>query len=284
VGQLLDQISGLIPDVGDATVVSAFPGAKLPITSDQLSSWLAGQKLLAAPGTNAAWQYNNAGYILLGQIAAKKRGTSYIDAVNNHIAAPLGLKHTRLGIGPLSSQPADEARYTDITMPIARSVLDPDQRLVSSGYGDGNFTVGAGAGGISSAVVDMARILAALNVTSTDNPLLAPSEINAMFQAATASITVGGQTQSMRAHGWDFCMAKSNGGWYAQKGGSWVDAQSCVRFHGQNQSDDICMAVAWAHSVTAGDWYPDFPEVTQPAITQDWGTTDLFPTFGMPSL
>jgi hypothetical protein len=95
---------------------------------------------------------------------------------------------------------------------------------------------------------------------------------------------LAGVWEPMSAHGWDFCMAKPNGGWYAQKGGSWVDAQSCVRFHGQNQSDDICMAVAWAHSVTAGDWYPDFPEVTQPAITQDWGTTDLFPTLGMPSL
>ena len=35
---------------------------------------------------------------------------------------------------------------------------------------------------------------------------------------------------------------------------------------------------------TGGDWYPDFPEVINAAAAHDWGTTDLFPTFTMPSL
>jgi CubicO group peptidase (beta-lactamase class C family) len=280
VGQLLDQISGLITDTSDTTIVSAFPGAQLPITSNQLASWLAGQKLVALPGTSAAWAYNNMGYMLLGQIAAKLRGTSYIDAVTNHIATPLGLQHTRLSVAPLSSQPADEARYTDITMPIAKSVVDPDERLVPSGYGDSNFTVSGPAGGISSAVVDMARILAALNLTATDNPLLAPSEIQSMFQAAAATfMNTSGKVQGMRAHGWDSC-SQSNGGWLAQKGGSWVDNQSSVA-HFPN---GISMAVAWAHAVVDGDWYPWFPEVIGPATAKDWGATDLFPTFGMPTL
>jgi hypothetical protein len=179
----------------------------------------------------------------------------------------------------LSGQPADEARYTDITMPLAHSVVDADQRLVPSGYGDANYSVVGPDGGISSAVIDMARILAALNLTAANNPMLAPSEIQSMFQAAAAGY---------RAHGWDGC-SQSNGGWKAQKGGSWVDNQSCVA-HFPN---GISMAVAWAHSIVPtgnqypnppGDWYPWFPEVTNPASAQDWGTTDLFPSFGMPSL
>jgi hypothetical protein len=32
-----------------------------------------------------------------------------------------------------------------------------------------------------------------------------------------------------------------------------------------------------------GDCYPNLPEVITPAENHDWGTTDLFPTFGMPS-
>ncbi len=281
VGQLLDHISGLTTDGSDPTIVSAFAGAKLPITSAQLASWLAGQKLVAPPGTPAAWAYNNFGYMLLGQIAAKLRATSYIDAVTNHIAAPLGLKHTRLAVAPLSAQPADEARYTDITMPIVQSVVDAGQRLVPAGYGDANYSVIGPAGGMSSAVVDMARILAALNLSSADNPLLAPSEINAMFKAATATFTnTGGVVTGMRGHGWDYCTSQPNGGWYAQKGGSENDNQSCVR----HSTDDISMAVAWAHAIVDGDWYPDFPEVITPAMAQNWGTTDLFPTYGMPSL
>jgi CubicO group peptidase (beta-lactamase class C family) len=219
--------------------------------------------------------------MLLGQVIAKLRGTSYIDAVSKHIATPLGLNHTRLAVGPLASQPADEARYTDITMPILASVMDADQRQVPAGYGNANFPVVAAAGGISSAVVDMVRILAALNLTAPDNPLLAPSEINAMFNAATATITrKNGTVTGMRGHGWDSCSPQSGGGFYAQKGGLWHDDQSCVR-HSPN---DISMAVAWGHWLTGGDWYPDFPEVINAAAAHDWGTTDLFPTFGMPSL
>jgi CubicO group peptidase (beta-lactamase class C family) len=270
VAQLLDQNSGLTTSGADATVVAAFPNAKLPITVDQLGSWLAGQQLVAPPGTPGAWAYNNNGYIMLGQIAAKLRGASFIDAVSNYIGAPLGLKHTRLGVAPLSSQPADEARYTDISMPIVNSVVDADQRLVPSGYGDANFAVSTGGGGISSSVVDMARILAALNLTAVNNPLLAPSEIQSMFQAAAAGD---------RAHGWDSC-TQSSGGWQAQKGGSWVDNQSCVSVW----PDGMSMSVAWAHAVVDGDWYPWFPEVRTAFTSHNWGATDLFPTFGMPAL
>ena len=281
VAQLLDHISGLTTDGTDTTVLSAFPGAKLPISPAQLGSWLAGQKLVAAPGTAAAWAYNGNGYNMLGQIVAEKRGTSFIDAVTNYIATPLGLKHTRLSAAPLNDAPADEARYTDITMPLANSVVDPDQHLIPSGYGDANYAVVGPAGGISSSILDMARILAALNLTASDNPLLDPSEINGLFQAAAATYTnTQGRTAGMRAHGWDYCNSEPNGGWYAQKGGSWVDNQSCLRY----STNDISMAVAWAHSVVGGDWYPNFPEVITPATAQDWGIKDLFPTFGMPSL
>jgi CubicO group peptidase (beta-lactamase class C family) len=282
VSQLLDHISGLPAGFDYNAVVSAFPGAKLPINGAQLSSWLAGQKLTAPPGTPAAWGYNNVGYMMLGQIVAKLRGSSYIDAVTNHIGAPLGMQHTRLSVSPLSGQPADEARYTDITMPIRSSVVYPDQRLVPSGYGDwGPAAVTAPAGGISSAVIDMARILAALNLTAADNPLLVPSEIVSMFQAATATVKLpDGTVSGMRGHGWDYCASEPNNGWYAQKGGSGDGDQSCVR----HSTNDISMAVAWAHSVVDGNWYPNFPEVITPAIGHDWGTTDLFPAFGMPSL
>jgi CubicO group peptidase (beta-lactamase class C family) len=280
VGHLLDHIAGLTQGGADATVVSAFSNAKLPITPAQFASWLAGQNLVAAPGTAQAWAYSNNGYFLLGQIVAKLRGGVYIDAFTKYVAAPLGLQNTRLAVSPLSSQPANEARYTDISMPIEKSVIYADQRVVPSGYGDTNYSVSSSAGGISSAAVDMARILAALNLSSADNPLLAPSEIQSMFQAAAATFTnTKGQVQGMRAHGWDSC-SSSNGGWQAQKGGSWVDCQSSV-VHFPN---GISMSVAWAHAMVQGDWYQWFPEVIGPATAEDWGATDLFPTFGMPTL
>jgi hypothetical protein len=84
----------------------------------------------------------------------------------------------------------------------------------------------------------------------------------------------------MRGHGWDYCTSEPNAGWYAQKGGLENDNQSVLRY----STNDISMALAWAHWPTGGDWYPDFPEVIGPATKQDWGSTDLFPSFGMPRL
>ena len=291
VAHLLDHIAGVPTDFRDTTVLSAFSGAKLPITGNQLASWIATQKVIA-PGTPAAWGYSNVGYMLLGLIVAKLRGSSYIDAVRSHIAVPLGLKHTRLAVAPLGAQPPDEARHTSMTMKIVQSVVDADQRLVPAGYGDQNYSVTGPAGGISSAVVDMARILAALNLSAADNPLLAPAEITAMFNAATATVTLpDGTVTGIRGHGWDGCSTEPGGGFYAQKGGQENDNQSCVRF----SANGISMAVAWAHWEVDGDprttpskswdWYPDFPDVITPAENHgDWGGTDLFPAFGMPTL
>jgi CubicO group peptidase (beta-lactamase class C family) len=277
---LLDHIAGIPTGVADTTVLAAFPGAKLPITSDEMASWIAGQTLAAAPGTAAAWGYSNNGYILLGQIVAKLRGTSYIGAVSQYLAAPLGLQHTRLVVGPLPAQPADEARYTALTMPIVQSVLDPTQPLVPWEYGSRNLEVTAPAAGISSAVVDMARILAAFSLTAADNPLLAPAEITAMMTAAATFTNTNGQVSGMRVHGWDSANIEPNGGWYAEKGGLIFDAQSCLHL----STNDISMSVVWGHWPIGGDWYPDFPEVINAAKAQNWGSADLFPTFGMPSL
>jgi hypothetical protein len=63
------------------------------------------------------------------------------------------------------------------------------------------------------------------------------------------------------------------------EGGDWVDCESCSRY----STNGISMAIAFAHNDAAGGCYPNFPEVITPAENHDWGTTDLFPTFGMPS-
>jgi len=50
---------------------------------------VAGRAVSGGPSRNPkGWAYNNNGYVLLGQIVAKLRGGSYIDAVNNYIATP----------------------------------------------------------------------------------------------------------------------------------------------------------------------------------------------------
>jgi hypothetical protein len=69
------------------------------------------------------------------------------------------------------------------------------------------------------------------------------------------------------------------------KGGSLPgSSQNCARY----QTNDFSMVVCWNRSDIAeggsdGWWYPDFPAVLNAARAHSWGTSDLFPTFGMPS-
>jgi len=53
----------------------------------------------------------------------------------------------------------------------------------------------------------------------------------------------------------------------------------------------INVLVLWSESVTKGgkataatSWYPDYPAVMNIAKNAAWGSGDLFPQFGMPSL
>jgi hypothetical protein len=74
--------------------------------------------------------------------------------------------------------------------------------------------------------------------------------------------------------------------WVERSGPDW----SAV--HGVNgasyQTGDISMVLCWNRSdITEGSndgwWYPDFPALLNAARAHTWSTTDLFPTFGMPS-
>jgi CubicO group peptidase (beta-lactamase class C family) len=300
VEMLLDHTSGVVDGASPGTILASFPGAQVPVTEAQLASWECAQglvdgtgaPLVGEPGTYAAWFYDNAGYDLLGQIVENKRDMSYADAVTTYITVPLGLERTWLAPGTLSAQPADQVRQVCGTIPLVPSQIIPGQPLQPFGY-DNNFAISAGAGGLASSVIDMARVLAALNDTSPDNPLLDPSEIIAMFQAAAQTLPdANGNQVGLRAHGWDHCCPEKTGGvqlkgstpsaWYAQKGGSYAGAGATLR----HSTTGISMALLLAHQPIGqqGQSYPDFPAVIHAAEGQDWGDTDLFPQFGMDSL
>jgi hypothetical protein len=92
-----------------------------------------------------------------------------------------------------------------------------------------------------------------------------------MFQAAS---------QSFRGHGWDGMTALAGGGYMGQKGGLLGSSQNSIYY----TSGKLSFVVCWNHNpVSSGNWYPNFPAVVTAANAHDWGSTDLFPQYGMPS-
>jgi hypothetical protein len=125
----------------------------------------------------------------------------------------------------------------------------------------------------------VARLLAMLDVR-TNNPVLQPAAIANLFRLASSN---GG-------HGFDAARVDdaARGQFYGMKGGSLPESsQNCVRY----MTSDISMVMCWnRHDITEGTspsdswWYPDYPDVLAAARAHTWSTTDLFATFGLPSL
>jgi CubicO group peptidase (beta-lactamase class C family) len=289
VRDLLEMRSGLPTDVDYVQVARAF-GSQLPITAAQLASYLAAQPITKPLPVYA---YNNDGYNLLGSVVAKARhpeiadlSQGFLRAIQESILSPLGITRCRIARSRRQDQPPGEALY-DSTWPddltVGPSQVDADQHLVPMQYG-GTFTLEAavGAGGLSMAMPDLARILAALNVTG-NNPVLEPLYTDAFF--ARALITNQLAPGLHGCYGWD-AVNSQLAGFAANKGGLFAGTSSTVYF----QSGGLCFAVAWNYdqiNFPSGDSayvYPDWPEMLAKAVGSNISSTDLFPQFGMPPL
>src|SRR5262249_2123301 len=138
----------------------------------------------------------NCGYFLLGRVVAHLRGKNWpIDAYQSDLFSPLGITRIRGTVDLLSAQPGDEARYqcsTDVDdtgkifspdLRIGQSLQPPDRPLVAGGYGDAELAIAQGAGGISAAMTDLARLVS-ITIDTQDNPALKRTTISSMLSAA----------------------------------------------------------------------------------------------------
>jgi len=281
---LLEHRSGLPtnPYGVEPSVVAAFnaslakPLFALPVDGAMTDRYMTTLPASAPPATP---MYNNWGYVLLGHIVMAVTGAAtLVDALTSLLFTPLGITRIRSSRTRAEDQPVGEARYHPTRFGAGASVMEPDRRLRAEGFGGPwNLERNDAGGGLSGATVDVARLLAMLDVR-TGNPVLEPTSISNLFTLASAG---GG-------HGFDSAsvLDASKGRYYGMKGGSLPESsQNCVRY----RSDDFSMVVNWnRHDVgegMAGDqwWYPDFPAVLNAARAHSWDATDLFPTYGMAS-
>jgi CubicO group peptidase (beta-lactamase class C family) len=281
---LLEHTSGLDTDryTDGVAVVQAFRAtghpASLPVTQVMTDSYIASLPLVSDPGSKQA--YSNCGYYLLGRVVARLLGqTAPIEAYQTQLFAPLGIKRIRSAVDLVSAQFDDEARYQARNLEVANSLMTPDQPLVASGYGNNEAAIAQGSGGLSAAATDLARLVAIL-IDQHDNHALKRKTITDMLSAA-AKLSAAHYDRA--GYGLDYARDDTGGNFYGQKGGEIIDAASVLQFNDQ-WGFVLCFGSPAQVDGVTPSWYPDYPAVMDIAKSTDWGTSDLFPHFGMPSL
>jgi len=277
---LLEMTSGITSSaVGDSDPKVS---STLPITALQLAQWLYQQKLNNTPGDPTQAIYSNAGYMLLGLIVARMRGAAdYITGLSTFLNR-LQITRVRASRSLLSAQAADEARYHPRPLMTWKSVMASGQPMCLLGYGTDNLENLGGGGGLSAAAPDVARVLAALN-SNYMNPMMNTKTIQTWLQNAqnATSTLTGPNGENHGYHGWDSVQTDpATGVMTGEKGGSLSTSQNGVQF----TLNEFATVINWNGPTPIGPrWFAPYVDLMNAVAAQSWGTTDLFPTFGMPA-
>jgi CubicO group peptidase (beta-lactamase class C family) len=275
---LLEMTSGVTAGVlGTDPQVSS----TLPITPLQMAQWLYRQPLFNTPGDKTKAVYSNAGYMLLGLIVARITGSAdFISGLNTFLNS-LKITRVRAAKSVIGAQSGDEVRYHPRPLSTQPSVMATGQPMCLLGYGEANLENCGGAGGLSAAAPDIARVLAALNC-SYMNPMMRPTSIEQwLLNAQNATSTLAGP-DAHGYHGWDSVQTDpSTGIMTGEKGGSLSTSQNGVQF----TLGTFATVINWSGATPKGPrWFAPYVDLLNAVAAQTWGTADLFPTFGMPSL
>lgn len=272
---LLEMTSGITSSIiGTDPQVSS----TLPVSPLQMGQWLYRQPLANTPGDTTQANYSNAGYMLLGLIIAKMYGAPDFVSGLAKLLKSLQITRARSTASAASAQPEDEARYHSRPLQTAQSVMVTGQPLCALGYGEANLDNAGGGGGLSAAATDVARVLAAL--TATDNQMMSPSTLKSwLTNAKNATSTLRGPS-AHGYHGFDSVFQDATTGEFTgDKGGYLSTSQNGVHFAQNGISTVICWNGLTPNGPT---WFTPYAAIINAAEAQDWGNTDLFPTFGMP--
>ncbi len=267
-----------------------------PATAKDMIHWIAAQDLVGVPGSRLTSVYGNTDYFLLGLILAKRSGKNTFEEALKHVVLdPLDMTRTRGCRSRKEDQAPDEAPYhltahieddgkpESVHLKTAISMVHSDRRIVAHQYGGYNLELGSGSSGLSSSVIDMARISALLTSTNPNNPVLSPSTIDRMLSLAALATENEAETKDHGYHGFDGVTVDrdANGvrvSFSASKGGSIQGSRASIRI----QKNGLSLLFAYNgnpdDAATKGSWATRFGDA---AKNVSWGKGDLFPSFGM---
>jgi CubicO group peptidase (beta-lactamase class C family) len=255
--------------------------ASLPATSDQVERFAASLGLTGVPGDPKHVTYSNAGYFMAGRILARLRKTDDLVQALQPFLKPLMIGRVRSARSIFAAQAPDEARYHEYQLSTSQSGRSPQRPIVPTQYGGWDAEMAGGAGGLSVAVTDVARIAAMLSMRE-GNPVLSPSSYDALFEnAATATATLTGP-EAHGYHGFDGVKKLGKGlGYRGNKGGFLTGSQTDIEVN----TNSLSFVVAINGNEREGGADSNWITLIRPiAAKYDWPSNDLFPQFGMASL
>ena len=299
-------------------------GSPLPCKPAQLAAYIAAQKLGAKnPGDPTNVNYGNVDYFLLSQVVAKLSASStFEEGLTSLVLKPLQITRVREARSLQAAQKPDEAIYHLVNLAptpkpdkpnayndyppslwVANSSVSNDRPLVPQQYGGDNYEAFDGCGGLSAAVIDIARLLAACSLRSP-TAVFTEATLQTWFDN-TVKATKNNSNPAPDAevhgyHGFDWGSqldetqpAGALGNFKAGKGGWMPSHSSVVEFvsggfgyivasNSVGQSD---IKTDWLRNLDGlGQWWEvDAASVMGVTQAHDWGTIDLFPAYGMPS-
>ena len=291
---LLTSTSG-IPQGGvwAAVEASQTAGGTLPSNGTEVARWIAGQDMTGTPGDQKNVVYGNTDYFLLSLIVAKKMNASTFEAaLKTLVLDPLGQARTRGSRSLTGDQASDEARYHMTVhdpangwalfhLECGSSDRTEARPLVPTHYGTFDMEMFDGCGGLSSAVVDVARLCAMFSCRN-NNPVLKKDTIDDMLAAAVEATSELSGPDAHGYHGFDWAVNVdldkhqvmfSKGGWLPGMGSYYIGT-----------SGGLFYIIAQNGNSPKGDgvnWYDEIRPIVE---AHDWGTADLFPNFGMATL
>lgn len=261
-----------------------------PLSIQDVARGIAARAMPGAPGglTQGGKHetvYGNTDYFLLSMVAARKAGrATFEDALEELVLEPLHMTRTRGSTSRIEERKSDEAmHHFTPTLETAKSVVHDDRRIVPIQYGGENYEISNGTGGLSAAVIDVARLCAMFSCRLL-NPVLDTATVDSMLADAVAAngAAVGGE-DAHGFHGFDSANSLDLASHQVQfeKGGA--NAAVKTGLIGTTGKHFAVIARNGPKVVDAGDvdWKTALLDIARDI---DWGKGDLFPRFGMPSL
>ncbi len=291
----------------------------LPVNAKQIASYVASLNLESVtdaaghiipdtPGDIHNVKYNNTAYFLLSQVVATiRKAASFEAAITPTLLKPLGISRIRESRSLRAVQDPQEAHYQmrcrawhedpkdpkKITgfahaFAVGPSVRTPDMPLVAAQYGTWSSENHDGAGGLSAAVTDIARVVAMFS-SGDANPVLMKNTLNTMLsRAANCSSKYSSKpgNEFHGFHGFDGVSIhdEKNGIYEGGKGGSLDASQNGYHFVTGSYGYLICIG---SNDNGPDDIDMNWEVAIRPiAEGKDWGATDLFtdPSIGMAPL
>lgn len=260
-------------------------GGEQPLTAARIARAVAGLPMSGVPGAmtdgKQDTQYGKVDYFLLGLVAAELAGTADFDsALKKLVLDPLHMTRTRGARAKIEDRTDDEARHHMPGIETGPSEMHADvpRPIMPLQYAGSNCEVYDGAGGVSAAVVDVAR-LGAMFACRAGNPIFPAATLDAMIGDAVAA-TAAGSDHGYHGFDWVIRPSPTNPTVTYEKGGDIAGAGAVI--HGEIGKRVVVIFrngeyLLWGNR----DWWNAILPLAD-AIA--WGEGDLFPDYGMPSL